>query len=185
MTVSNSDSKTYEQSFNASWQNIVKNDNDRTSVTFQQLTAKANVNTLQIIKPIVCIDDGNEAEFTIPVYYPGINAGKEGVLYFGYSFTGTGTVERNNLGTELLSTAQFSGNATIPLNREITLGSWESEREVKETIGVPFLSEIPILKYFFSTTTTSREKSLFLLTVRAGIADTAEHRVNLTGKKGL
>lgn len=185
MTVSNSDSKTYTQSFNASWQNIVKNDNDRTSVTAQPLTAQANMNTLQIIKPIVCIDDGNEAEFTIPAYYPGINAGKEGVLFFGYSFTGTGTVERNNLGTELLSTAQFSGNGSIPLNREVTLGSWESEREVKETIGVPFLSEIPILKYFFSTTTTSREKSIFLLTVRATIADTAQHRVIRTGQKGL
>ena len=185
MTVSNSDSKTYTQSFNASWQNIVKNDNDRTSVTAQSLTAQANMNTLQIIKPIVCIDDGNEAEFTIPIYYPGINAGKEGVLFFGYSFTGTGTVERNNLGTELLSTAQFSGNGSIPLNREVTLGSWESEREVKETIGVPFLSEIPILKYFFSTTTTSRERSIFLLTVKATIADTAQHRVIHTGKKGL
>ena len=173
LTVSNSDTKTYERYFNISSQNIVKNDNDRSSVTSQALSAGANVNKLQIIKPIVCIDDGNKAEFTIQPYYPGSNAGKDGILCFGYTFTGTGTVERNNLGTELLSNNTFSGNAVIPLNREIMLGSWESRREVTEVIGVPFLSDIPLLKYFFSTTTTSYERSVFYLTVKAKIADTA------------
>ena len=53
------------------------------------------------------------------------------------------------------------------------LGSWESEREVEELIGVPFLSDIPVLKYFFSTTTKSYEKTLFFLTVKSRITDTA------------
>ena len=82
-------------------------------------------------------------------------------------------MERNNFGTELMVTATLSGNGTIPLNRETVLSSWESEREVEETIGIPWLSEIPILKYLFSTTVKSKERSLFLLTVTAKIPDTA------------
>ena len=173
LTVSNSDSRSYEHTFNISSQNIVKNDNDRTSVTSQALSAGANSNKLQIIKPIVCIDDNNKAEFTIQPYTPGSNAGKPGILCFGYNCSVTSPVERNNLGTELLSNTAFSGNAVIPLNREIMLGSWESEREVEELIGVPFLSDIPVLKYFFSTTTKSYEKTLFFLTVKSRITDSA------------
>ena len=180
LTVSNSDTKSYEQYFNISSQNIVKNDNDRTSVTSQALSAGANMNKLQIIKPIVCIDDGNKAEFTIEPYHPGSNAGKEGILCFGYTFSGTGTVERNNLGTELLSSSSFSGNAVISLNKEVMLGSWESTREVSEVIGVPFLSDIPLLKYLFSTTTKSYEKAILFLTVKAKLADTAAGRSAIT-----
>lgn len=179
LTVSNSDSKSYGLSFNFASQNIVKNDNDRTSVTSQALENKSNLNLISIINPIVCIDDGNVAEFTIQPYFPGSNAGKPGILCFGYNFKNTGAVERNNLGTELLSSVSFSGNTVIPLNKEIMLGVWESQREVSEVIGVPFLSDIPVLKYFFSTTTKSFEKTSCFLTVKATLADTAaqEHTI--------
>ncbi len=38
---------------------------------------------------------------------------------------------------------------------------------------MPFLMEIPILKYLFSTTTTSLEKTRFYLAVTAEMLDTA------------
>ena len=173
LTVSNSDTLSYELSFSASWQNVVKNDNDRTSVTAPQAASQANLCTVKIIKPIVCIDNGKETGFSIEPYSPGENADRPGILYFGYGIRNTGAVERNNFGTELMVTATFAGNGTIPLNRETVLSSWESEREVEETIGIPWLSEIPILKYLFSTTVKSKERSLFLLTVTAKIPDTA------------
>ena len=44
---------------------------------------------------------------------------------------------------------------------------------MEQTIGVPFLSEIPILKYLFSTTTTSREKTHVYMTVTAEMLNTA------------
>ena len=46
-------------------------------------------------------------------------------------------------------------------------------RVTEQTIGVPFLSDIPILKYLFSTTTTSREKTRFYMTVSAELLNTA------------
>ena len=79
-------------------------------------------------------------------------------------------MERNNLGSELIETTRTQGNALLALNREKLLAQWEKEQEVEQTIGIPFLSGIPVLKYLFSTTTTSREKMLVYLTVTAGTA---------------
>lgn len=169
LTVSNSDSRTYELVFSAARQNIVKNSNDRTSVTASPDTSDQY--RLTIVKPIVCIDDGKTAGFTIPPYHPGENARRPGILYCGYTLSGTSAVERNNFGTELLSTTELSGNATLPLNRETVLGTWECERETEETIGIPWLSEIPYLKYLFSTTTANYEKSFYYLTVTAELPD--------------
>lgn len=184
LTVSNSDSRSYELSFNAQWQNIVKNDNDRTSVTSSPLTAQANLCSITVIKPIVCIDLAKGAEFTINPYSPGENAGLGGVLNFGYVLSNSGAVERSNFGTELISITSVSGNAAIALDQEITLGVWEGERKVEETIGVPWLSEIPYLKYLFSTTVTNYEKTVYFLTVTARIPDTAKPENPFPAMKG-
>jgi type II secretory pathway component GspD/PulD (secretin) len=85
----------------------------------------------------------------------------------------SGAVERSNFGTELINTSTVSGNASIPLNRETVLGYWESTSEAEERIGIPWLSEIPVIKYLFSTTVTTKERSCFFLTVTAQLPDTA------------
>ena len=61
----------------------------------------------------------------------------------------------------------------MDLNKEFILAQWDSDAAVEQTIGVPFLSEIPILKYLFSTTTTQNEKTKVYLTVKATLLDTA------------
>ena len=174
LTVSNSDKKTYDLSFNPGYQNIVKSSNDQSSVIGAELEAKANLTRIRITAPMVCIDAAEQNEFTLPNYYPGLNSGKAGVIYFGYRVKNSGSVERNNYGTELISSAVFSGNAGVVLNKDTILGSWEQLREVEETIGVPWLSEIPILKYLFSTTTVNYERSYFFLTVRVELPDMAK-----------
>ena len=173
LTVSNSDTLTYSITFSTAFQNIVKNDNDRTSVTAPDISTQPNLCSLKIIKPIVCIDDGKTAGFTIPPYHPGENAFRPGILYFGYEMSNSGAVERSNFGTELINTSTVSGNASIPLNRETVLGYWESTSEAEERIGIPWLSEIPVIKYLFSTTVTTKERSCFFLTVTAQLPDTA------------
>ena len=61
----------------------------------------------------------------------------------------------------------LAGNCNLLSGEEKILASWSEESEVEQVIGVPFLSEIPILKYLFSTTTTNRQKSWFFVTARA------------------
>ena len=62
----------------------------------------------------------------------------------------------------------------MPLKEERILAVWDREQEVEQTIGIPLLCDIPVLKYLFSTTTTSVEKSKVYLTVTATLLDTAK-----------
>ena len=176
LTVSNSDSRTYQLLFNPQFQNITKSDNDRTSVgpsAISSLPEGMSQLCLSVIQPIVCLHaSGGEVDFEIPPYKPGMNAGAPGVLFFGYDLQAGNVVERNTYGNELIETSQFTGNMTLELNREKILASWDKTEKVEQTIGVPFLCEIPILKYLFSTTTTETVKTRVYLTVRAELLNT-------------
>ena len=108
------------------------------------------------------------------VYKPGAYAKYPGTVFFGYDVQAANVVERNNVGAELVETSQIVGNTLIQLNHETILAEWNRDQEVEQTIGMPFLMEIPILKYLFSTTTTSLEKSRFYLAVTAEMLDTAK-----------
>ena len=157
-------------------QNITKSDNDRTSVgpsAISSLPEGMSQLCLSVIQPIVCLHaSGGEVDFEIPPYKPGMNAGAPGVLFFGYDLQAGNVVERNTYGNELIETSQFTGNMTLELNREKILASWDKTEKVEQTIGVPFLCEIPILKYLFSTTTTETVKTRVYLTVRAELLNT-------------
>ena len=174
LTVSNSDSKTYELLFNPQLQNIVKSNNDQTSVVLSAISQQQGLSQiyLKVIKPIVCLHSGPQLDFEIPNYRPGQYAAIPGTLYFGYDVQTANVVERNNYGAELIETSQIQGNSNIELNKEKVLAAWDKEDETEQTIGVPFLSDIPILKYLFSTTTTSREKTHVYLTVTAEMLNT-------------
>lgn len=173
MTVANSDSNTYNISFNPQLQNIIKADNDMSSVTASSV-ASSGISQLQLTinQPIVNLHEGSEIEFEIADYKPGTYAEcPSGVVFFGYNIQSANVVERNNYGSELIETSNISGNLSMELNQEKIIASWEKLQEVEELIGVPFLSEIPILKYLFSTTTTSQEKTKVYLTVKAEMLD--------------
>ena len=179
LTVSNSDSKSYELYFSPQRQNIVKSDNDRSSV----IVGAGGVRQiyLQVIRPIVNIHYGEsqpgypESEaFSLDEYRPGIYPDFNGTLFFGYNIQTANAVERNNVGAELVETGNISGDSLIPLGREVILGRWSLEQDVEQTIGVPYLCEIPILKYLFGTTTTGRERTEVYLSVTAKLLNTAK-----------
>ena len=169
--------------FNPQFQNIAKSDNDKSSVTTGLLGETAGLNQLylKLIQPIVNLHYGvpqegypASEEFSINPYQPGAYAKYPGTVFFGYDIQAADIVERNNVGSELVETSQVTGNTLIELGRETILAEWNLEQEVEQTIGMPFLMEIPILKYLFSTTTTSLEKSRFYLAVTAEMLDTAK-----------
>ncbi len=175
LTVSNSDSQSYEIYFNPQLQNIIKSNNDQTSVVLSDVSQQQNVYQayLKVIQPIVCLhSEGPEFKESIPNYKPGQYANQDGVIYFGYGVQSANVVERNNYGTELIETSNIEGNTSMVLNRERILAAWDKNAEIEQTIGVPFLCEIPILKYLFSTTTTSTETTRVYLTVTAEMLNT-------------
>ena len=178
MTVSNSDAKSYELYFSPELQNIVKRDNDQSSVIADGGDVKQIY--LKINRPIVNIHYGEsqpgypESEaFAVDPYRPGTYPDFNGTLFFGYDIQTANTVERNNVGAELVETGAITGNSLIPLKKEVMLGCWELDQQVEQVIGVPWLCDIPLLKYLFSTTTVSREHTRVCLTVTASLLNTA------------
>ena len=185
LTVANSDSETYSLLFNPQLQNIVKSDNDAMSVVGDKLNLPDGFSQvgLTIDQPLVNLHYGESQAgypaseaFSVNNYVPGTYADMNGTLFFNYSVQTANVVERAGDGTELVETSQIASDALIPLNEEIVLGQWNKEQDVEQTIGVPWLCRIPILKYVFSTVTTSRENTRVYLTVTAQMLDTAHPR---------
>ena len=183
LTAANSETNSYSLMFNPQLQNIVKSDNDKTSVgTITALPEGMYQVYLKITAPVVNMHGGGEPQapyprseaFSIDPYKPGSYARQAGTVFFGYSIQTANVTERNNLGHELIETGVTEGNALFALNREMILAQWDKTQEVKQTIGVPWLSRIPYVGYLFGTTTTSREKIHVCLTVRAEMLDTAK-----------
>ena len=92
--------------------------------------------------------------------------------FFSYRIQSATVVERSNTGEELVITTSMNSSVLLDLNQEFILGQWDSVQEVEQTIGVPFLSEIPIIKYLFSTTTVSKEKCKLYLAITPRLLNT-------------
>ena len=183
LTVSNSDSSVNTIYFSPEFQNIVKSNNDQTSVQSDSLNLEDGMYQayLQISAPIVNLHYGQTQEgypateaFSVSNYEPGAYTGYRGTVNFDYDLQTAYVVDRNNLGAELVETSEIRSSVLIDLNKEFVLAQWDSDLVVEQTIGVPFLSDIPILKYLFSTTTTQNEKTKVYLTVKASMLDTAK-----------
>ncbi len=181
LSVVNSETATYTISFNPGYQNIVKSDHDQTSVVTSTLSDSVTSQlSLTVLQPIVNLHYGstqagypeNEA-FSVPDYAPGDYSRYPGTLNFGYHIQTANVVETNNLGAELIETADLSGNALVDLGTETLLAKWDEAQEVEQVIGVPFLKDVPILKYLFSTTTSTKETSHLFLSVKVEMLQAA------------
>ena len=110
---------------------------------------------------------GGDASLSASIFNPVITAGKNGCINFQCEIANSNVVERNNLGTELTECENISAQTVIGFNQEQLLASWNRITSVEQTIGIPFLCELPILKYIFGTTTSNKEINRFFVTVRA------------------
>ena len=71
------------------------------------------------------------------------------------------------MGVELTENEYISSSASLPFNKDVILTAWTRTTEVEQTIGVPFLCELPVLKYIFGTTTKNKESIRCIAVVRA------------------
>ena len=95
----------------------------------------------------------------------------KGSMTFGYRVITSGdTQEVNNYGEGVVTSANTSSDAkTVHFGREHLLAHVTREFDVEQTTGVPFLCNLPILKYIFGTTTTIKEKNYIFVTVEANL----------------
>ena len=97
-------------------------------------------------------------------------AKNKGCVIFSYDVSSADAVENNNFGTQIGSSSTTScSHKTIHLGKEQLLSSGTRDYDVEQTIGVPFLCQLPILKYIFGTTTTIQEKNYMFVTVEANL----------------
>ena len=141
--ISNVPDKTFAVGFSPEYQNLTKDEDHVSSVAV-----------------------GENAIFSMLLSNAIITNDKAGKVNFNYELKHANVVERNNYGNEILDKAEFSSSASIPMNQETILVKWEKVSKVEQTIGVPFLCELPILKYIFGTTTSNDEKIYVIVTAR-------------------
>ena len=120
---------------------------------------------MQILNPFVCLNNvaGNE---------------KAGGVIFDYSLYFKAVVERGNTGAELSNSALFSGSTTLGFGKEKILAVYEKENDVEQTIGLPILCRIPVLKYLFSTTTSIKERTYIVVSAEAALVDINSDKEN-------
>jgi len=159
--------RTYYATLTPDYQNIQKNDTDRTQVVPYTKTAF----DLVVNNPVICFGaetgeiDNVGAIPSDAAFYSKNNGG----VVFQYKLQAREVVERNNRGTQLGNSSTSSGSLTLGFKTEKLLSSYTKENDVEETIGVPFLSDIPYLKYLFGTTTTLKEKTFIIVTAEAAL----------------
>lgn len=95
-----------------------------------------------------------------------ITAGPAGVVNFEIALQSTNVVERNNRGVEIADQMDLTAFASLAQGQEKVICSWTRTNTVEQTIGVPFLCELPVLKYIFGTTTNNMESTHYFVTVK-------------------
>lgn len=144
LTITNTPDKEFTVSFSPEYQSILKDEDHRSSV-----------------------DVGGNAELTVIITEPVITQGKNGVVNFTYALNGSNVVERNNMGAEISENTAVVASVSLNYTQEKLLANWERNSEVEQTVGIPFLCELPVLKYIFGTTTSNKETTYYFVTARA------------------
>ncbi len=152
--------------FSPDFQNIVKSDNDKTTVE----EGGATTYTLKIGNATINFKGGTYRKTESGdgyLYYEEVPGDVSGTIMFGYDFSVSSPVESSNLGVQLVNSMGMASALCFDVGREQLLGTWEQSYDVQQEIGVPFLSDIPVLKYLFGTEKTSRSHAKVFVTLRA------------------
>ena len=150
------------------YENITKDDDDRMSV----VTGGDSSITLSVINPVICFDAAREEQAALRGRIPSTQEYYEtsdGGVVFAYKLASKSVTERSNRGDELGDVATASGELTLGFKTEKLLASYVRENDVEQTIGIPFLVKIPVLKYLFGTTTSIRERTYVVVTAEASL----------------
>ena len=93
----------------------------------------------------------------------------KGNVTFPYVVKVEQTVERDNFGNSVVNVSSLTGSASMDFGKEQLFYKSVVERDVEQTTGIPFLCQIPVIKYLFGTTTTVKEKTCVIVTVEANL----------------
>ena len=159
--------KIYTATLTPGYENISKDDDDSTSIS----EGGDSTLTLTVTNPVICF--GAAPEEIGP--HGELPSGEEfyaennGGVVFAYRLDSRTVTEKSNRGDELGNSSTISGELTLGFKTEKLLASYVREQEAEQTVGIPFLVRIPVLKYLFGTTTTVRERTFIIVTAEANL----------------
>jgi len=177
LTVLNDYTGSYPIALSPEYQTIKKGDNDQTDIAaMPSENAKFHVN---INSPTICLRRSKKekfGEYNYTRFSPQAYKAIGGVVIFSYKVLMNTPVERNNLGQVLIDSSEVNSSITLNIGTEKLLASYDTEQEVEQTVGVPWLIEIPVLKYFFGSTTRIKVKNTLFVSVKGELIhpDTGE-----------
>ncbi|MBP5584991.1 MAG: hypothetical protein J6Y92_01410 [Lentisphaeria bacterium] len=174
----------YRASMEPEYQNIAKNVLGRTFVGksyYEDDNGDKYSNPpaldVQIINPFICLPQANasgdvvyDSRYKVDDAASDLNSQMvkaNGCVMFDYALFFKDVVERGNTGAELSNNVLCAGAATLGLEREKVLTVYEKENDVEQTIGLPILCRIPVIKYLFSTVTSIKERTYVIVTAEA------------------
>lgn len=187
----------YRASMYPEYQNIAKNVLGRTFVGKSYYEdedgnkyADPPALDVQIINPFICLPQDNASfcyndetnfddKYFIKDAASDLNskmAKADGCVMFDYSLYFKDVVERGNTGAELSNNVLCAGAATLGLGKEKVLTVYEKENDVEQTIGLPILCRIPVIKYLFSTVTSIKERTYVIVTAEAVLLSPDEQK---------
>jgi type II secretory pathway component GspD/PulD (secretin) len=180
----------YRASMEPEYQNIAKNVLGRTFVGksyYEDEDGNKFSNPpaldVQVINPFICLPQENDhasaTKYDVKDAASDLNkdmAKTDGCVMFDYSLFFKDVVERGNTGAELSNNVLCAGAATLGLGREKVLTVYEKENDVEQTIGLPILCRIPVIKYLFSTVTHIKERTYVIVTAEAVLLHPEERR---------
>ena len=159
--------KVYTATLTPGYEKIGKDDDDKSHVT----VGGDSTLTLTVTNPVICFGaDASEVnkDGNIPSTVEFYNKDRGGVV-FAFKLDSKTVTEKSNRGDELGNSSSVSGELTLGFKTEKLLATYVREQDVEQTIGIPFLVKIPILKYLFGTTTTIRERTYIIVTAEANL----------------
>ena len=173
LTVVNDYTGSYPVTLAPEFQNIRKGDNDQTDVV---ATPGDNAKfSVTIKKPTICLRQSKDQEFgeyNYTRYSPETYNKLGSAVIFSFNVSMNTPVERNNLGQELIDSSEVNSSITLNLGSEKLLASYDTEQEVEQEVGIPWLIQIPYLKYIFGTTTKIKMRNRFYVTVKGELIHT-------------
>ena len=162
--------------FAPDYQNLVKDDQFAAAVTD---SANDRIE-LAITAPVIALSGAADKNGLIGYSQQDYRT-QSGVVNFTYTLRTRTVVAGNNFGEELFDEATSASAVSIQTGQERLLNRWVREMEVEQTIGVPILCELPVLKYLFGTTTRTREKVFCFLAAEAELVHPDADISRITG----
>jgi len=86
------------------------------------------------------------------------------------SLGGNNVISGNNVPT--INTQEINTEVTVPDKSTVVIGGLIKDNTTRNVSGVPFLSDIPILKYLFSDTSKNKERDELIIMIQPSVVET-------------